>query len=263
MTCRLISALLWTSVIVASLCGTKSAAQSFTVVGNTLPPFSIEERGKLNGYSVSLLEHILQKHYGTTISIDRLPVPFARALTKPQNNPNTIAVNIACSTERKDKLQLVGPYYIIDMALIGRTGDDQNYTNFSDVSLADVAAVRDTLVKEIVVDKGYPEQQLMVLSDPMQAFRMLERGRVDLIAHIPSVLNYMVYGSADSPRSIMETKYQLQSGSFYFAFSNDFPASDIQALQAILADTIKSPEGRELLKKYGLRSPFFACQQTC
>ena len=114
-------------VEVKTVAASSNDDQQLTILGNALPPFSLDNDGELKGFAVELLNTLLINHYGNSVVTESLTVPFSRVLVTIKNKQRTLATNIACTPERMPKYNWLGPYYDFTMALIGREDDDTDY----------------------------------------------------------------------------------------------------------------------------------------
>ncbi len=224
------------------------------VVGNSLPPFGFEKDGKLAGLSVEMLLQLLDKIDTKNIDITFEHVSFARAFAQLEHRQKTIALHFAKSAIRDKKFKWVGPYFEIKMGVVGMQSDTNAYPDFESLKNDLIAVVNDTLLEDILLSRGFPKENMVIISNPVSGLKMLHAGRIQLFAHIPSVLNYFMQQEfgLDAPK--LEEKFILQTGHFYFALSQDFDDEFVSNLQQVLNDMLDNNEFAQLFTKYQVDS---------
>jgi polar amino acid transport system substrate-binding protein len=222
------------------------------VVGNSLPPFGFEKDGKLAGLSVEMLLQLLDKSDFKNIDITFEHVPFARSFAQLENRQKTIALHFAKSAIRDKKFKWVGPYFEIKMGVVGLQRDTNEYPDFDSLKNNLIAVVNDTLLEDILLGRGFPKDNMVIISSPVSGLKMLNAGRVQLFAHIPSVLNYLMQQEFGANAPKLEEKFVLQTGHFYFALSQDFDDEFVANLQQLLKSMLDNNEFAPLFTKYGI-----------
>lgn len=225
---------------------------SINIVGNVLPPFGIENKGKLAGFSIATLERLLDSSALRENKRQIQLVSFARAYAQLEARPRTIALHFARGPSRENKFKWLGPYHNISMGLVGLKNIDVEYSTFDDLKDLKVAVVRDTLLQDILMTRGFPEENMVLISDPISGIKMLNAGRVSFFAHIPSVLRHIKEYELNMDAGLLEEKYTLQTGEFYFAMSADFDDELVAQLQTLLQAMQARAAFDDLLLEHGL-----------
>jgi ABC-type amino acid transport substrate-binding protein len=230
------------------------SSNKINVVGNYLPPFGIEKDGKLAGLSVEMLLQLLDKSDTKNIDITFEHVSFARAFAQLENRKKTIALHFAKSAIRDKKFKWVGPYFVIRMGVVGMQQNVNVYPDFDSLKDNLIAVVNDTLLEDILLSRGFPRQNMVLISNPVSGLNMLNAGHIQLYAHIPLVLNYLMRQEFGVNAPKLEEKFPLQTGHFYFALSQDFDDEFVSNLQQLLNDMIDNNEFAQLFAKYQVGS---------
>ncbi|MFT6268055.1 MAG: polar amino acid transport system substrate-binding protein [Alphaproteobacteria bacterium] len=181
-------------------------------------------------------------------------VSFARALSELENRKNTIALHFAKSPDREKKFKWLGPYYEIKLGLVGLSRHSKAYPNIKSIKDNYIAVVRGTLVEDILLDRGFPKNNMLLISDPVSGLKMLNAGRIDMLAHIPSVLRYLAKNELEMNESTLEEKFTLQTGHFYFALSQDFDDEFVLKLQTVLDEMLDNYDFARLYTKSNLNN---------
>lgn len=208
--------------------------EKIEIVGNTLPPFGYLKNDTLSGFSLELLEEVLANSHLQNTTLVTKHVSFARAMSQLQTRTHTIALHFARSPERETQFKWLGPYFDINMGLIGLSSDAATYSDFDGIKDKRIAVIRDTLLQEILLKRGVNEDNMLLISDPVSGLKILNAGRVDFFAHIPEVLEYLMHSELNISPPTIEEKFTLQTGAFYFALSLDFEDELVAHLQAVL-----------------------------
>jgi polar amino acid transport system substrate-binding protein len=223
-------------------------AETYRVMGNNLPPFGLVNKNELNGFSRDLLTEMLELE----IELDFVGATFSRVYNELQHAPKRVGLHIARTAQRENMFKWVGPYYTIEMGLIGKK--DRPIKIESLEQIPDnyfLGAVKNTVPHQILMNARMDKSNIIAVPVGDQIMRMLDVDRFDLIAHVFDVSKYMMREHQIDPNKY-EIKYSLSKADLYFAFSKDTPDGLIQSLQTKLDGYMATSEFQKLKERYYL-----------
>ncbi|PRP71366.1 hypothetical protein BUE93_07140 [Chromobacterium amazonense] len=214
-----------------------------------LPPLSYQQGGDYKGFSNELLLMMLHESgLHATIEIK----PWSRALREAQQVPNTVLYLTVRTPEREDWFKWVGPALPLPIELFRLGGPKAlPYTSIEDARRARVAVARDTPGQKMMEDRGFSENQNLVLTnDEAQSAKLLYARRVPYTVGVALFQRYAARQQGQDPERLDSVQVLDDSTQFYFALQKDSKPEYVARLQAAL-DKIKQ-DGRyaSLLKRY-------------
>ena len=233
--------------------GTNSLkAGTYRIMGNNLPPFGLVNKSELNGFSRDLLNEVLQETSVADMELDFVGATFSRVYNELQHAPKRIGLHIARTAQRENMFKWVGPYYTIEMGLIGKKERPVKVESLE--AMPDeyfIGAVKNTVPHQMLMKARMDKSNIIAVPVGDQIMRMLDVDRLDLIAHIFDVSKYMMREHKIDPNKY-EIKYSLSKADLYFAFSKDTSDSLIQSIQTKLDAYKDSSEFQKLKERYYL-----------
>ncbi|RVU34318.1 transporter substrate-binding domain-containing protein [Rheinheimera riviphila] len=187
--CRAWSLRLFFSV--AFGCAIPVAAENLRVVLEVSPPHQTYENGKVAGLSTAVVEQMLQQakltpHYEV--------YPWARAFRLAASTPNVLIYNMARTPEREQQFEWigkVGSYKFGFLKLAAR--HDIQVQQLNDVQQYVVGAQRDDFSAEWLKNVArQPAPQLQLQPDVVETWRLLVKGKLDLMIDDPSAIDDML-----------------------------------------------------------------------
>ncbi len=212
-----------------SLVNTISRLQFYTEEN---PPMNYQDGdGEITGLSVKILEQLLQEldveHERKKLTI----LPWARAYKDILHYENTVLFAMTKTEERANKFQWVGPFYRTNVVLYGRK--DHEPLTIEDAKKKLVCAVREDVGAQTLVEFGFSEDLINLVSTPSQCALMIANGRVDLWSYSRDTAAWH-FRTGEHPASDFKELLHLKESSRYFAFHKSVPTEVIQAFQSSL-----------------------------
>jgi polar amino acid transport system substrate-binding protein len=199
------------------------------------PPFNYEEKGRLQGISVDLLEEILKKTNADfnrdQIRLTSWTVGYRTALKKK----NTVLFSTTRTPEREKLFQWVGPIAPTKVVMIARKDRSLKINVFNDLKKLKVAALRDDIGEQLLVRGGIKGKAIIVKEKAEDVIRMLEAGTVDAWAYEETAGLWLIKHMAANPGNF-ESLYRLDEGELYFAVNRKTPKKVVQTIQEALND---------------------------
>jgi polar amino acid transport system substrate-binding protein len=241
-------------IAIASLVFVGPAHAELKIMTEKLPPFNFEEDGAVVGISADLLLLAMETagHPAPRSAIRILP--WARAYTIVQREPDTVLFSMARTEQREPLFQWVGPIYDLTIGLIARRDRNIVMDSMADAGQYAIGTIRDGAPEQLVISAGYPEEKLERLTDPSLNLKKLEAGRIDLFAFNVPTTFFMMRRAGMDPGDY-EVVYTLKKTSLFYGFHKDTDPAMIRELNAAVLDLKKPDEtGRsrykEIVKTY-------------
>jgi len=229
------------------------AKENYKVMGNSLPPFGIANEMGLEGYSVDLFKMVVNAAGLNQADFEVKRVPFKRIYKELLNGDNRIGLHIARTAQREDLFKWVGPYYEINMGLIGKKVRDFQAIQLSQSMPYSIGVVSNTVPHQILLKMDVPESGIEDTPRPQEVIKMLDGGRVDLLAHIYDVSSYLMREMKIDANQY-EIKHSLAKGRLYFALSKGISDEIVQKMQNGLVKVQKSSAFLNMLQRYYLEN---------
>ena len=201
-------------------------------------PVSFSRAGKAAGMATEVVEEILRRQ-GQAANIQ--VVPWARGYQTVLRTPDSALFATIRSTEREASFQWVGPILQTHDGFYALKGSGLVIRTQTELAAAGPIAVpRDWFTFQELTAKGMPN--LLGVSEPIQMFKMLRRGRIKLI--LADNLSFFSRGDAASQVDYLTAKdvevvlpYRTSYG--YIAFWHGTDAQTLERWQTTL-DTMKA-----------------------
>ncbi len=179
------------SAIVASLILSLTNLSSFAIAGEELPeltiltedwpPYQYLEEGELKGYSVEVLEAVLEKAGSSQTRKDFRMVPWARGVSMLDSEPNTLLFLMTRTRERAPKYQWVGPLFHNISYVIAKRGSGINIDSPESFGQLKPGAINGDVSENYLIELGFEKEQIAQTNHSESLVLMLNFGRVDLI----------------------------------------------------------------------------------
>lgn len=208
-----------------------ASAQGFTVFASNNPPFNYTaEDGTVQGIAVDVLKLIMERTYYPIDQADISIINWARALDKTMYEPNHILLSPARTPKRDIMFSWVGPLHSFKLGLIARKNHHVSINDPADLRRYKVGVIRDSAPIHILENQFHvPQDTMTELAGDEQLFRMLDRGRVDLIPRGQMSASYWIK-RLQLPMSRFEFVFMLKELDLYLAFS---PMTDPLLIQEL------------------------------
>lgn len=216
------------------------------------PPLNYQKNGKLVGYSVELIEAILEKLGSKRTTDDIELLPWARAYKIVQSQKNTCLFTVTYSPQRENLFKWVGPILLGSNAIVAKKSREISIDSIDDIKKYSIAATLNDIGEQKLIDKGIDKSFIQRVSGeeaPEKILLRLDKERVDLWSVGGLSYRRIAKEYGYNPNSL-EIVYTLEQSLSYIVFNKDTSDSIVKKFQAAL-DTIKE-EGtlKQLHKKY-------------
>lgn len=224
------------------------AAQPPLMLGTANPPSTFQNGERADGFCVELAGLIYQRLYaatpGTAPGVVHI-VPWLRALTRAQSEPNVLLLGIARTPVREQTMHFIGPVFGGFSAAYALKERAAQLRAAGGTLRA--GARRGTAFVDIAQRHGY-----LVSDQPANAesaARMLMMGRfdvwIDTSDQVPGALR-----DAGMAQDQVERLVDLDSMATYFAFSAGTPEATLQAWEDALRALKQDGTFQQLFRKW-------------
>ena len=210
------------------------------------PPFSFRDKGAVQGLSIDILEASLAtirpRFSQNEIELEALNKMYDEAL----KHPKSYLVTMVKLKEREQQFNWLGPVATVKLGLITkRTTEIPKGTSTMDILRPlRLATIKETsseklLFKEIGEKNGL---NITRVTTPIQAYKMLEYGRIDGIIYtdVPFVY-YLITEGQDVSQYRMA--HVILNTDYYICVGKDVPKDQFNIMQAQL-NRLKEPDGK-------------------
>ncbi|WP_033135950.1 substrate-binding periplasmic protein [Aeromonas finlandensis] len=212
------------------------------------PPFNFsDEQGQATGLSVELLQ-MIWKARGVAPQPIRI-LPWARGYNLLQQQPNVVLFATARTPQREPLFKWACPIDHSEFVLLGRKADNITLGSEAEISHYKVGVVRSTVSKQLLLDRGIDERNLMLANRLTQAAKMLTSGRATLFA-TNKLVGYQTLLQLGFKPDDFNVAFVLDAKPLCYAFSRQVPDSEIALFQQALTHVVASPEFVTLQAKY-------------
>lgn len=155
-----------------------AAETSLELFTEDYPPLTFERNGEIGGGGTEIVREMMSRA-GLTATIHL--VPWSRGYATTLRQENTGLFVTALTKEREPLFKWVGPIASTRGQLYALKGRDQKIASLADAGrVRHIAVPRDWYLHEILINAGLAN--VHAVANPHQALRMLDAGRVDLVA---------------------------------------------------------------------------------
>lgn len=239
-------------LVVLLLCSWWHLAQAMQALTEDMPPYNWrDDKGEMTGFSVQLL-HALLKRSG--LQLDERGVqllPWARAYQTALYQPDIVLFTAARTAERDKLFQWVGPIgprAIWFWRLASRS--DVAPQNLAEATRWRIAAVRNSASAQQLSLDGF--ESLVNVTDETDKFRMLRRGRVELVTALELGAAFHMRQLGGSLSELTRLFVQDAQYDYYFAVSRGTAPAKVAALQQAL-DAMRLDGSLERLRQQWLK----------
>ncbi len=209
------------------------------------PPLTFERNGDVGGGGVEIVREILHRA-GLTATINL--VPWSRGYARTLRQENTGLFVTALTKERELLFKWVGPIASTRGQLYARKGVGMKVENLADAGrVRHVAVPRDWYLHEILLKAGLTN--VHAVATPQQALRMLDAGRVDLVA-LNDVNIEPVAREVGLDPERFEAVYLVSESPKYIVFSMKTSDTIVNACRQALASMMADGAMAEIYRKW-------------
>lgn len=240
--------LLWLLPTITLITAVHTTAAPLIFFSEQNPPVNYEDnRQKAAGFSVELLRLVWQQMSEPPHPIKFLP--WARAYYITQTKPGSVLFATSRTPDRENMFKWVCPISTAAVALFRRQKDRFDLTSTSAIDNLTIGVIRADIAEDVVIAKTYNKSKLVKARNIEQLIRLLQSGKVDMIAAyepvIYTTMQEMGLKPVNYPRELV-----LQKMTDCFAFNRTTSDSVIRHYQQALSTVHQSPEYRELVTHY-------------
>ena len=215
--------------------GSVSAQPSLELFTEDYPPLTFERDGEIAGGGTAIVREIMRRA-GVTVSMQL--VPWSRGYAATLRRENTALFVTALTPEREPLFKWVGPIASTRGQLYALKARNLKIESLAEAGrVRQVAVPRDWYLHEILVKAGLTN--VHAVANPLQTLRMLDAGRVDLVALNDVNIEPMAREAGLDPERFLPV-YLVSESPKYIAFSRltDDAIVNVcrQALAGMIAD---------------------------
>ena len=245
-----------TFFIISLLVALFSQAEEIHFYTENYPPFNFRDGVKASGISVEILIKIHQK-MGKSDDVKIHFAPWARSYHNALQLKNAAVFSTTRIDDREGLFKWVGPIVDNNIVIVGKKARNFSIKLKSDLMGYKIGAVRYDIGELVLKRLGMPEDQMVIVTLPEQAARLLKLDRIDLW-----VYGWQVAKEIQKKLDLDTAKYEVifnygSAGKLYYAFNKDIDDKVIEKYQQAL-DLIKTritdsgkTEYELILEKYG------------
>ncbi|MGU5657747.1 substrate-binding periplasmic protein [Aeromonas veronii] len=212
------------------------------------PPFNFsDQQGMPTGLSVDLMQ-LIWKARGVSPQPIRI-LPWARGYNLLQQKPNVVLFATARTPQREALFKWACPIDHSEFVLLGRKADNITLGSVAEISRYKVGVVRSTVSKQLLLERGIDERQLMLANRLTQAAKMLTSGRADLFA-TNKLAGYQTLQQLGFKPDDFHVAFVLDARPLCYAFSRQVPDSEVALFQQALTHVVASADFSALQAKY-------------
>lgn len=227
-------------------------AESFRLMAQSVPPFSIhDEGGKVSGFSADLYALVFKDIPGAPPGSEIIPGTFKRIYADLQDQPRRAAILFGRTPQREALFKWVGPYMQTKLGVIAHKKHRFRFKSVADIGDRKISTIRNTAPEQGLLKLGLPADNLDQSLYPDNLIKKLAAGRTDLMAYPVASAMYLIRQNGFSPGDY-ETVLDIRRIDLYFAFSLDFSDREITAFQKRLDQIMTTEAFQDLKRQYGL-----------
>jgi polar amino acid transport system substrate-binding protein len=212
-------------------------------------PYNYIENGTPTGISVDILVEIWKKVGLKKTVKDIQFLPWARGYHEVQKKTDTCLFSMDVTEPRKKMFKFVGPLVDADNVIIAKKNKKIIISGDEDLKKYKIGAIREDVGEQLLVEKGFPKENLDIANGPDILVRKIEADRHDAISYgFDSAAFYMKKEKIDS--SAYEIVYTINKGYLSLAFHKDTDPSVINKLQKALDEIKADGTVAKILAKY-------------
>jgi len=205
------------------------------------PPFNYQENNSTAGIAISLLRAITKENGDEISPSDITIVPLQEGLSTVRNTTGSAIFSIAKTPERESNYRWVGPFATYDIVLYSLKSSNLTISSPEDLQNYTFGAVTSDVSIEKLSQIGVNTSKIITDQDPMELFRLLKSGKIDLVTTSDTAGKYFLKKMNES-QDDYAIVYHFDSTPLYYAFNKDTPDSIITPFEQALNKLSQSPE---------------------
>lgn len=235
-------------VMVLSFSQALAQNESLTIVTEDWPPYNYEEDGVAKGFSVEIVQSIMQE---LGVDYEILVLPGERGERMLNSGPNVLNFSIFRTAEREPKYKWIGPIATDGIFFYKKKGSPLNIQTLEDAkNVGSVGSPHKGLVFGVLQKQGFTN--LDTISKTTNNIKKLVRGRIDLfVGETPLGIQYKAQSLGLKMSEVIEkTPVQLVEFPLYIACSKDTSDETVESWQQALDKLKQSGKYTEIYNKY-------------
>lgn len=229
----ILPAIILAAVLFIGLAG-HAHAQEFTAATNMVPPLKYIQNGKLKGVISEILQELL-KRTGNSLSPEIKTGPLTQSYAMVRDTPDMLLPGLAITPQRKPEFKWVGPIYTSRFGLIGKKSKQLSISTIADAKQYSITSVAQSAPEKLLLQAGYPAEQVVSSPGTEDAVRLLEEDKVDMLCFAISPAFHVMLLSGIDPHKY-EILLELKTMDLYIAFNKETDDAIINALQSALEE---------------------------
>lgn len=217
-------------------------------------PYHYHEQQQLIGINLDLVVMALNK---AGIEYEFQPLNWARSVTMLEEQTNTALLSMIKTTKRQPRFQWVGPLVSSYTCLYRlQHREDIQASNLADVRHLTIGVLRGGQTHQMLLSDGFKDgSQLIPLADIRDTYRMLQKGRVDLIPGSPLATPYQLEQVGMSVSQLAEEFCLPESGEAnYLALNLGVDRRISERLNKVLNSMRKAGIFKRVTRQYQYQS---------
>ncbi len=229
-------------LLVVSFCSAALATpvDEMTLMTEEYPPFNFENRGKLEGVAVDLLEAMLAKVGSARSRGDFQLLPWSKGYDAVLNKPGSVLFSTTRTEHRENLFKWVGPLAPARVGVMGLKASGIKINKFADLTRHKIGAIREDIGEQLLLEGGMAKDAIDSSSTIEANIKKLKKGRIDLWAYDETVAKWSIKNDGYNTDEF-ETVYILKEAELYYAFHKSTPDAVINELQNALDELKKAP----------------------
>jgi ABC-type amino acid transport substrate-binding protein len=229
-----------------------NANDGIKVFTENYPPYNMDEKGKLTGISVDVLEAMYKKMgYKEDRQSFKL-TSWSRAYSMAQKKKNCMVFSTTRTAKREPLFKWVGPIIKTTVGITAPKSKNIVINNVSDLNKYKIGAVMKDIGEQLLNEKGVDKKSIKSVSGKnaiKMSYNKMEKNRIDMFAYEINVAKHSAKSSGFDVNNY-EVVYTLKEGELFFAFNKKTKDSIIQKWQKALDDIKADGTYDKILEKY-------------
>lgn len=219
------------------------------------PPYNfLNKDGKVTGISTDILLKVFTRLGANITRSDIKLVPWTEGYEQVLRTPNTSLYSMTYTPERERVMKFVGPLVPSHISIMGPKASNIKITSEADLSDLIVGVIKDDIGDQLVKKYALSDSSIQRAKSLTQLIKLLERGRIDVVAYASTVFKYALVQHGFNPEAYQE-HFKLKEGHLGFAFHKNTDPGLLGEMQRVVDDMLANGEVDALVKTYETAIP--------
>ncbi len=227
-------------------------ADTISMYTENYPPYSMEINHKAKGFSVDLLDMLLNDIKSKQSKKDIKFVPWVRGYNIVLKNKNSMIFSTVKNKYRENLFKWVGPICSIKDELITQKNKHIKIRNINDLKKYKVGVISGWSTIDTLIDKGFKSKDIVLYygkDAQKKAFEHMALNNLDIFAF--SLISIPYDQSLNKfKQDSYESIYTIKTTDVYFAFNKNTDDKIIKQLQSALNTTKSDDRYNQLYNHY-------------